>query len=85
LRLDGDTVNGKYNAGRLIEGETYAKLVGKSGTIFRTPTLMEAAPLKQESPGAQEITMCNSTCRDGKGEQGDQVREQNEVAMPGLN
>ena len=56
VRLDGDTVNGKYNAGRLIEGETYAKLVGKSGTLFRTPTLMEAAPLKQESPGAQEIT-----------------------------
>jgi len=56
VRLDGDMVNGKYSAVWLIEGETYAKLVGKSGTIFRTPTLMEAAPLKQESPGAQEVT-----------------------------
>ena len=56
VRLDGDTVDGKYNAVWLIEGETYPKLVGKGGTIFRTPTLMEAPPLKQESLSAQEIT-----------------------------
>jgi hypothetical protein len=56
VRFDGDTVFGKYNAVWLIEGKTYPKLAGKGGTIFRTPTLMEAASLKRESIGAQEMT-----------------------------
>jgi len=56
VQLDGDTVNGEYSAVWLVEGESYPKLVGKGGTFFRTPTLIEAAPLKQESLGAQEIT-----------------------------
>ena len=49
VRFEEDTVFGKYNAVWLIEGETYPKLVGKGGTIFRTPTLMDAASLKRES------------------------------------
>lgn len=56
VRFDDDTVYGKYNAVWLIEGVTYPKLIGKGGTIFRTPTLMEAASLKRESIGAQELT-----------------------------
>ena len=54
--LPRDTVYRKYNAVWLIDGETYPKLVGKGGTIFRTPTIMEAASLKRESIGAQELT-----------------------------
>ena len=64
VRLDTDTVYGKYNAVWLIDGETYPKLVGKGGTIFRTPTLMEAASLKRESIGAQEITDVAARIRD---------------------
>ncbi len=62
VRLATDTVYGKYNAVWLIDGETYPKLVGKGGTIFRTPTIMEAASLKRESIGAQELT---DVMRDG--------------------
>src|SRR5947208_651465 len=50
--LDNDTAYGNYNAVWLIEGETYPKLVGKGGTIFRTPTLMDSAQLKRETIGA---------------------------------
>ena len=64
LRFDNDTVVGKYNAVWLIEGETYPKLVGKGGTIFRTPTLMEAASLKRETIGAQEMTDIGARLRD---------------------
>jgi predicted TIM-barrel fold metal-dependent hydrolase len=56
VRLDQDSVYGKYNAVWLIDGATYPKLFGKGGTIFRTPTLMEAASLKRETIGAQELT-----------------------------
>ena len=56
VRFATDTVYGKYNAVWLIDGETYPKLMGKGGTIFRTPTIMEAASLKRESIGAQELT-----------------------------
>src|SRR5262245_21825886 len=64
VRFDDDTVFGKYNAVWLIEGETYPKLVGKGGTIFRTPTLMEAASLKRETIGAQELTDIDRRLKD---------------------
>ncbi|HME59864.1 MAG TPA: hypothetical protein VKH62_01305, partial [Candidatus Binatia bacterium] len=46
VRLDKDSVYGKYNAVWIIDGDSYPKLFGKGGTIFRTPTLMEAASMK---------------------------------------
>ena len=57
VRLDSDTVYGKYNAVWLIDGETYPKMVGKGGTIFRTPTLMAAAALKRNRsrPGTDRV------------------------------
>ena len=64
VRLDTDTVYGKHNAVWLIDGDTYPKLVGKGGTIFRTPTIMEAASLKRESLGAQELTDVAARIRD---------------------
>src|SRR6266699_2606662 len=66
VRLATDTVYGKYNAVWLIDGETYPKLVGKGGTIFRTPTLMEAASLKRESIGVQRADRRpGAACRHG--------------------
>ena len=79
VRFDGDTVFGKYNAVWLIEGETYPKLVGKGGTIFRTPTLMEAASLKRESIGAQEMTDIDARLRDM-----DKVKIDTQVVFPSL-
>ena len=64
VRFDEDTVFGKYNAVWLIDGETYPKLAGRGGTIFRTPTLMQAASLKRESIGAQELTDVADRLRD---------------------
>ena len=64
IPLARDTVYAKYNAVWLIDGETYPKLVGKGGTIFRTPTLMEAASLKRESIGAQELTDVRARLKD---------------------
>jgi predicted TIM-barrel fold metal-dependent hydrolase len=79
VRLDTDTVYGKYNAVWLIDGETYPKLVGKGGTIFRTPTIMEAASLKRESIGAQEITDVDARIRDM-----DKVKIDIQVVFPSL-
>jgi uncharacterized protein len=79
VRLDTDTVYGKYNAVWLIDGETYPKLFGKGGTIFRTPTLMEAATLKRESIGAQEITDVAARIRDM-----DKVKIDTQVVFPSL-
>jgi len=79
VRFDGDTVFGKYNAVWLIEGETYPKLVGKGGTIFRTPTLMEAASLKRESIGAQEMTDIDARLKDM-----DKVKIDTQVVFPSL-
>lgn len=59
-----DTAYGNHNAVWLIEGEVYPKLVGKGGTIFRTPTLMESAKLKRESIGAQEMTDVDARVKD---------------------
>lgn len=64
IKLARDTVYGRYNAVWLIDGETYPKMVGKGGTIFRTPTLMEAATQKRESIGAQEITDVGARLKD---------------------
>jgi predicted TIM-barrel fold metal-dependent hydrolase len=64
IPLARDTIYAKYNAVWLIDGETYPKLVGKGGTIFRTPTLMEAASLKRESIGAQELTDVRARLKD---------------------
>lgn len=55
VTFDKDTAYGMHNAVWLIDGETYPKLVGKRGTIFRTPTLMDSSKLKRESIPAQEI------------------------------
>ena len=60
-------------------GETYPKLVGKGGTIFRTPTLMEAASLKRESIGAQEMTDIDARLRDM-----DKVKIDTQVVFPSL-
>ena len=79
VRLDRDTVYGRYNAVWLIDGETYPKLVGKGGTIFRTPTLMEAATQKRESIGAQEITDVPARIRDM-----DKVKIDTQVVFPSL-
>jgi predicted TIM-barrel fold metal-dependent hydrolase len=79
VRLDGDTVYGKYNAVWLIEGDTYPKLFGKGGTIFRTPTLMEAASLKRESIGAQELTDVGARIKDM-----DKVKIDKQVVFPSL-
>ncbi len=79
VRFDGDTIFGKYNAVWLIEGETYPKLVGKGGTIFRTPTLMEAASLKRESIDAQEMTDIDARLRDM-----DKVKIDIQVVFPSL-
>src|SRR5437667_6826222 len=62
--LDNDTAYGNYNAVWLIEGETYPTLVGKGGTIFRTPTLMDSAKLKRETIGAQEMTDVDARVKD---------------------
>src|SRR5881296_4530130 len=64
VRLASDTVYGKYNAVWLIDGETYPKLVGKGGTIFRMPTLMDSAKLKCETIGAQEMTDVDARVKD---------------------
>jgi len=79
VRFEEDTVFGKYNAVWLIEGETYPKLVGKGGTIFRTPTLMEAASLKRETIGAQEMTDIDARLRDM-----DKVKIDTQVVFPSL-
>src|SRR6266850_792236 len=79
VRFATDTVYGKYNAVWLIDGETYPKLVGKGGTIFRTPTLMEAASLKRESIGAQEMTDIDARLRDM-----DKVKIDTQVVFPSL-
>src|SRR6266446_4001256 len=77
--LDNDTAYGNYNAVWLIEGETYPKLVGKGGTIFRTPTIMEAASLKRESIGAQELTDVAARIRDM-----DKVKIDTQIVFPSL-
>lgn len=77
--LAPDTVLGKYNAVWLIDGETYPKLVGKGGTIFRTPTLMEAASLKRESIGAQELTDIEGRLKDM-----DKVKIDMQVVFPSM-
>ena len=79
VRFDRDTVYGRYNAVWLIDGETYPKLIGKGGTIFRTPTLMEAATQKRESIGAQEITDVPARLRDM-----DKVKIDTQVVFPSL-
>ncbi|HEY7321839.1 MAG TPA: amidohydrolase family protein [Candidatus Binatia bacterium] len=79
VRFDNDTVFGKYNAVWLIEGETYPKLIGKGGTIFRTPTLMEAASLKRETIGAQEMTDIGARLKDM-----DKVKIDTQVVFPSL-
>jgi predicted TIM-barrel fold metal-dependent hydrolase len=79
VRLENDTVYGKYNAVWLIDGETYPKLVGKGGTIFRTPTLMAAASLKRESIGAQELTDVGARIKDM-----DKVKIDTQVVFPSL-
>ncbi len=79
VRLDRDTVYGRYNAVWLIDGETYPKLVGKGGTIFRTPTLMEAASQKRESIGAQELIDVPARIRDMN-----KVRIDTQVVFPSL-
>ena len=79
VRLASDTVYGKYNAVWLIDGETYPKLVGKGGTIFRTPTIMEAASLKRESIGAQELTDVVARIRDM-----DKVKIDTQIVFPSL-
>jgi len=79
VRLDTDTVYGKYNAVWLIDGDTYPKLFGKGGTIFRTPTIMEAASLKRESIGAQELTDVAARIRDM-----DKVKIDTQVVFPSL-
>lgn len=79
VRFDNDTVFGKYNAVWLIDGETYPKLIGKGGTIFRTPTLMEAASLKRESIGAQELTDVAARIKDM-----DKVKIDTQVVFPSL-
>ena len=79
VRLDRDTIYGRYNAVWLIDGETYPKLVGKGGTIFRTPTLMEAATQKRESIGAQELIDVPARIRDMN-----KVRIDTQVVFPSL-
>src|SRR6266481_1148776 len=79
VRFEGDTVFEKYNAVWLIESETYPKLVGKGGTIFRTPTLREAASLKRESIGAQEMTDIDARLRDM-----DKLKIDTQVVFPSL-
>ena len=79
VRFATDTVYGKYNAVWLIDGETYPKLMGKGGTIFRTPTIMEAASLKRESIGAQELTDVAARIRDM-----DKVKLDTQVVFPSL-
>jgi uncharacterized protein len=77
--LPPDTVFRKYNAVWLIDGETYPKLVGKGGTIFRTPTSMEAASLKRESIGAQELTAVEERLKDM-----DKVKIDVQVVFPSM-
>ena len=79
VRLDKDSVYGKYNAVWLIDGEIYPKLFGKGGTIFRTPTLMEAAGLKRESIGAQELTDIPARIKDM-----DKVKIDLQIIFPSL-
>jgi predicted TIM-barrel fold metal-dependent hydrolase len=79
VRFDEDTVFGKYNAVWLIDGETYPKLIGKGGTIFRTPTLMAAAKLKRETIGAQEMTDLKARIKDM-----DRVKIDVQVVFPSL-
>jgi len=79
VRFPTDTIFAKYNAVWLIDGDTYPKLAGKGGTIFRTPTLMEAALLKRESIGAQELTDIDARLRDM-----DKVRIDVQVVFPSL-
>src|SRR4029434_9226237 len=79
VRFDGDTVFGKYNAVWLIEGETYPKLVGEGGTIFRTATLIAAVSLKRERIGAQEMTDIDARLKDM-----DKVKIDTQVVFPGL-
>jgi predicted TIM-barrel fold metal-dependent hydrolase len=79
VRLDKDSVYGKYNAVWIIDGDTYPKLFGKRGTIFRTPTLMEAASMKRESIGAQELTDVPARIKDM-----DKVKIDLQVIFPSL-
>src|SRR5918996_2345215 len=79
VRFDEDTIFGKYNAVWLIDGETYPKLIGKGGTIFRTPTLMAAAKLKRETIGAQEMTDLDARINDM-----DRVKIDIQVVFPSL-
>ncbi len=79
VRLERDTIYGRYNAVWLIDGETYPKLVGKGGTIFRTPTLMEAASQKRESIGAQELIDVPARIRDMN-----KVKIDTQVVFPSL-
>jgi predicted TIM-barrel fold metal-dependent hydrolase len=79
VRFDEDTIYGKYNAVWLIDGETYPKLVGRGGTIFRTPTLMAAAKLKRETIGAQEMTDLDARIKDM-----DKVKIDMQVVFPSL-
>ena len=79
VRLDQDSVYGKYNAVWIIDGDTYPKLFGKGGTIFRTPTLMEAASAKRESIGAQELTDIAGRLKDM-----DKVKIDLQVIFPSL-
>lgn len=79
VRFDEDTIFGKYNAVWLIDGETYPKLIGKGGTIFRTPTLMAAAKLKRETIGAQEMTDLDARIKDM-----DRVKIDIQVVFPSL-
>lgn len=79
VRLDTDSVYGKYNAVWLIDGDAYPKLFGKGGTIFRTPTMMEAASMKRESIGAQELTDVAGRIKDM-----DKVKIDLQVIFPSL-
>lgn len=51
-----DTVLGDYNAVWLIDGKSYPNMLGKGGTRFITPTLMNRAKQKPYSVPAQELT-----------------------------
>jgi len=56
LGFDSDTVYGQDNAVWLIDGKVYPKLIGKGGSVFRTPTLMESSKRKPVTIPAQELT-----------------------------
>src|SRR5262245_3315733 len=60
-------------------GGNLSQLIGKGGTIFRTPTLMEAASLKRETIGAQEMTDIDARLKDM-----DRVKIDTQVVFPSL-